>query len=184
MDVALAQARLERMIASTVDPILDAAAIADLLSYGRRPDAAGNDPRNDSTAPVWTAGTLYARNDLVRQSSTVERWWICLWPGRSNTTTPSWPVLLTPRTDRTVVDGTGPVTAVVWEDAGSRWQPTYDFNAMAAAGWETKAALIANRFTFATDGQTFNRSQQHAMCLTMADRYRNRLTGSAQIGMG
>ena len=179
MDVALAQARLERMVSSAVDPILNSTTITDLLVYGRRPDAAGNDTRNTSAASSWTAATLYQVNDLVRQSGSVERWWVCETPGTSAATAPVWPVFTYGRLSTSIVtDG-----SAVWRDAGSRWQPTYDFNAMAAAGWEVKAALIANRFTFAADGQTFNRSQQHAMCLTMADRYRNRRSGTVSTGI-
>ena len=177
MDETDARARLERMVAADIEPTLDADAITDLMRIAARPDGARNDPRNTSAAPVWTATTVYAAGDLVRQSSTAERWWLCLTGGTSASTTPSWPTLVYERTDWIILDGT-----VEWVDAGSRWRPTWNLNAAAAAGWEQKAAQVAHRFDFGADGQKFDRSQTHAMCLDMADRYRMRGTGSTSTG--
>lgn len=171
MDVAIAQARLERMVAASTEPVLDAAAIADILGLAARPDYMGNDPRNIPAVAVRASSTLYAINDIVRQDLTTERWWICEIPGTTRSTAPVWPVMtyVPGPSDITVVDG-----PVIWRDAGSRWQPTYDLNAAAMHGWEQKAAAVAHRFNFAADSNQFNVSQIHAMCLTMADRYKAR----------
>ena len=181
MDSAQAQARLERMVAASDDPILDSPTITDLLGIAARCDAVGNSPRNTVDAPIRTASTLYAVNDLVRQNSTTERWWTCEVPGTTSASSlpaPSgWPILDYFRiSDFTVYDGT-----VLWRDAGTRWQPTYDLNAAAAMGWEIKAASVASRFTFSADGQTYNRSEIHAACLMQADRYRRRKSGTVTI---
>lgn len=180
MDSAQAQARLERMVAAADDPILDNAAVTDLLGLAARRDAAGNDPRNTTDAISRAISTRYAINDLVRQDASTERWWLCEIPGTTAATaTPSsgWPVLDYFRiSDFTVYDGT-----VLWRDAGTRWQPTYDLNIAAAAGWEQKAASVAARFTFSADGQIFNRSEIHAMCLEQADRYRHRRAGTITV---
>lgn len=174
MDAVAAQARLERMTASAVDPVLDAPALADLMLIAKRPDRTGNDPRNDVAATAWASATLYAPGDLRRQAAGVERWWICLIAGTTASTAPSWPTLTGyARSDTTVTDGT-----VTWQDAGSRWAPTWNLNAAAGAGWEMKAALVSGRFNFAADQQRFDRSQVHAMCLEQADRYRRRGAGT------
>ncbi len=174
MDEVTAQARLERMVAASTDPVLDAAAIADLLLLARRVDASRNDPRNLTTAAARAASTRYEPGTLVRQEAGSERWWICLIAGTTGTGAPSWPTLTgVARYGVTVVDGT-----VTWQDAGSRWAPTWDLNAAAAAGWEQKAALVSGRFNFAADQQRFDRSQVHAMCLEQADRYRRRGAGT------
>lgn len=54
------------------------------------------------------------------------------------------------------------------------WAPTWDLNGAAADGWERKAGLVAGDYDFGEDGQRFNRSQVHAMCLVQADRFDGR----------
>jgi len=170
VDESTARDRLRRMVAADTDPRLDAEAINDLMTVAARPDRAGNDPRCRVSVTARAASTRYAAGDVVRQASDVERWWICQVPGTTGSTAPGWPVLTgVPRGTAQVVDGT-----VVWIDAGSRWSPTWDLAAAAADGWEQKAAQVAHRFTFTADGQRFDRSQIHAMCLDMADRFRRR----------
>lgn len=170
MDAQTAQDRLERMVAAGEEPILDALTIVDLLAQAARRDFLENDPRN-GTAAAHATGTLYAVNDIVQQAALTERWWICEVPGTTGATAPTWPAFTypAPASGSTVWDGT-----VVWRDAGSRWQPTYDLNAAAALGWEQKAAACSHRFNFSADSQRFDVSQIHAQCLTMADRFRNR----------
>jgi hypothetical protein len=43
--------------------------------------------------------------------------------------------------------------------------------------FEVKAAKVANRFDFSTDGQTLNRSQMAAHFSAMAKMWRNRTAG-------
>ncbi len=170
MEETAALDRLRRMIASDTEPTLDEETIADLLRQSARVDLAGNDPRAVDTAPVHATGTRYAAGDIVRQASDGERWWSCVVAGVTGSTAPTWPVLDgLPRESTIVTDGT-----VTWLDAGSRWAGQWDLGSAAAAGWELKAAAVAHRFTFSADGQRFDRSQVHAMCLDMADRYRRR----------
>lgn len=174
MDAAAAQARLERMVAASTDPVLDAPTVVDLMLIAKRVDRTGNDPRNDDTAASRTGSTIYEPGELVRQAAGVERWWICLIAGTTASDAPSWPTLTgCQRSDTIVRDGT-----VTWQDAGSRWASTWNLNAAAAAGWEMKAALVSGRFNFAADQQRFDRSQIHAMCLEQADRYRRRGAGT------
>lgn len=63
------------------------------------------------------------------------------------------------------------------------WTPTFDLNAAAAEGWETKAALTAGDYDFAASGQRFDRSQVHAQCLKMAELY-SRGGGSVLVRAG
>lgn len=170
MDETTARARLRRMVAADTEPTLDTDAINDLLRQAARVDPAGNDPRARVTADVHAPATLYAAGDIVRQEADAERWWVCVVAGVTGSAAPTWPVLDgLPRESTVITDGT-----VIWMDAGSRWAPTWDLASAAAAGWEQKAAQVAHRFTFSADGQRFDRSQVHAMCLDMADRYRRR----------
>ena len=54
------------------------------------------------------------------------------------------------------------------------WTPTYDLNAATATVYETKAALVANRYDISTDGQDLSRSQLIAQLIAMARMYRHR----------
>jgi hypothetical protein len=51
------------------------------------------------------------------------------------------------------------------------WTPTYDLNIGAAEGWRWKAAAVAGKVDFSADGGSYQRSQQHAMCLAQAQAY-------------
>lgn len=179
MDAVAALARLERMVASSADPALDAAAMADLLAVAKRPDDNGNLPTNVSAAPAWAASTVYAPGAVVQPTPASGRWWRCRVGGTSGSTQPAWPDLRgEPRTATIVGDG-----YVTWEDAGAAWAPTWDLAAAAVEGWEQKAALVANRFQFGTDGQTFLRQQVLDHCHAQADRYRRKM-GAAAVPTG
>ena len=62
------------------------------------------------------------------------------------------------------------------------WTPTWDLNAAAAEGWRRKAGKVAGSYSFASDGQSFSRSDMHAHCLEMAKMYRKGAIGSMTIG--
>ena len=62
------------------------------------------------------------------------------------------------------------------------WEETWDLDAAAAEGWTRKAALAANRFNFAEDGQRFDRAQTYAHCISQAERYARRSMGSIPVG--
>jgi hypothetical protein len=64
---------------------------------------------------------------------------------------------------------------VMPEDEG--WEPTFDVYAATATVFEVKAAKVANRFDFATDGQRLDRSQMAAHFSAMAKMWRNRTGG-------
>lgn len=68
--------------------------------------------------------------------------------------------------------------ARVWSD--DDWEPTWDLDAAACAGWEQKAAIAAAQFSFSEDGQSFSRKQVFDACLAMAKLYR-RGSGSVQV---
>jgi hypothetical protein len=63
----------------------------------------------------------------------------------------------------------------------ANWVPTWDLNAAAAEGWRWKASAVSGNFDFETDGQSFDRSQVEANCLTMATQYANRIAGSLPV---
>lgn len=62
------------------------------------------------------------------------------------------------------------------------WTETWDLNAAAATGWRWKAGKVAGAYTFSSDGQSFSRSEMHAMCLEMARQYRRGGIVSVEIG--
>lgn len=74
-------------------------------------------------------------------------------------------------------------------DTGSRlpdddqWEPTYDLNSAAAAGWELKAGKAAADYDFSRDGASHARSQVQKMCLAQAALYRGKAQGGAGLGM-
>lgn len=61
------------------------------------------------------------------------------------------------------------------------WIPTWDLNAGAAEGWARKAGRAASRFSFAEDGQRFDRAQIYQHCEAQRLVYANRLMGSIPI---
>jgi hypothetical protein len=61
------------------------------------------------------------------------------------------------------------------------WEPTWNINAAVAVGWELKAALVVTDFDVRSADQDLKRSQMHEMCLRQADRWKRRVTDSAQL---
>jgi hypothetical protein len=57
------------------------------------------------------------------------------------------------------------------------WTATYDVYAATATVFEVKAARVANRFDFSTDGQQLNRSQMVAQLQAQAKMWRARTAG-------
>ena len=57
------------------------------------------------------------------------------------------------------------------------WTATWDLNAGAAEGWLRKAGRAAKDFTFAEDGQRFDRAQVYQHCMSQHELY-------ARKGMG
>jgi hypothetical protein len=58
------------------------------------------------------------------------------------------------------------------------WHPTFDVYAATATVFEVKAARVAARFDFSTDGQTLNRSQMVAQLQAQAKMWRARTAGT------
>lgn len=63
-------------------------------------------------------------------------------------------------------------------EANPDWTATYDLNAAAQEIWTEKAAALAVKFDFTTDGQTFTRSQMHKHALEQARYYGARRSAS------
>ena len=64
------------------------------------------------------------------------------------------------------------------EDAN--WVPTWDLDSAAADGWLRKASKAVSRFSFAEDGQRFERAQIYAHCLSMQEKYARKAMGTLQ----
>lgn len=160
---------LRLLCAAAEEPTLDDGELTRVLARARRVDAAGTGPANVTTTADWTAATVVTVGTVVQQPG-VRRWWVAENSGTTGATAPTWPTFTTqPASDVYVVDGT-----VVWEDAGPEWHPTYDLNTAAAECWAVKAGRAAAKFSFTTDGQSFQRQQIAARCLEMAAYYRRR----------
>lgn len=176
MDPAEAQQRLERMCAYDQDPALGESEIADLLELSKRPDKWGNSPKNtEATTNEWAAATAYGVGEVIRPTSGTGRFLRCVYPGTSGSSEPSWP------SDTTRLGGRLGDNTVIWESAGTTWEPNWDLNAGAAEGWLLKAGKASGRYKFATDGQTFNRSEVIANCFEMEARYRKKVNGTTDV---
>jgi len=166
---------LHTLVAADADPVLDTAEVAAALSGSRVTDLAGNPPTNTTDdAGTWAASTATLPGTVIVVSG---RYWRCIVGGTTAASAPSWPDLagttITPA--RTVTDG-----GVVWSDNGGAWAPSWDLDRAAMLAWERKAAKATSRYTFTTDGQTFERAQVAAACREQADRYRRRLAGTTR----
>lgn len=67
----------------------------------------------------------------------------------------------------------------VYGDTG--WTPTWDLYAAATEGWTRKAGKAANRFSFLTDGQRFDRAAVYRHCIEQARLYGDRAMGSIPV---
>jgi hypothetical protein len=54
------------------------------------------------------------------------------------------------------------------------WEPTYDFNLAAAAGWQIKAGKVAADYTITIEQRELNRGQMIDNFLKMAETFRKR----------
>lgn len=175
MDSSEAIARLRATCAAGDDPRLDDDELLDILTSARTIDIAGNPVSNTADlVGAWAPETGVTPGAVIGLAGG-RRFWRCVVGGTTGTTGPSWPNLagqpITPV--YTVLDG-----SVLWADNGTMWGPTWDLDLAAMLAWERKAQKVAGRFDFTTDGQTFNRRQVYGHCVTMADRYRRRLSGT------
>jgi hypothetical protein len=64
--------------------------------------------------------------------------------------------------------------------ADDNWEPTWDLNAAAAEGWLRKASKAVSRFSFAEDGQRFERAQIYAHAIRQHELYARKAIGSIQ----
>jgi len=64
--------------------------------------------------------------------------------------------------------------------ADANWTPSWDLNAAAAEGWLRKASKAVSRFSFAEDGQRFERAQIYAHCIRQHELYSRKAVGSIQ----
>lgn len=67
-------------------------------------------------------------------------------------------------------------------DGSAVWTPTWDLNSAAVEGWRRKAGKAAARFSFAEDGQRFDRAQIYAHCIAQADAYGRKVMGGVPLG--
>lgn len=169
MTEAEARSLIESMTAWNSAPVLTSAQVTLLVRAARRSDSDGNDP---TTYDEWTASTAYAVGDKVVPTVRNGHVYEVTVAGTSDSSEPTWPTAAV----GTVVDG------ATFAEAGSDpWTGTYDLNAAAAEGWRWKAAKVAGDFTFASDGQSFNRADMAKACQQMARTYRDRVVGSIPL---
>lgn len=170
-----ARALLDLMCPQTADPSLTSGEFTVLVEAAKRRDSAGNPATNVVAGATAWSSIAWQADDVIYESG---RFWRCLQAGTSGATEPTWPDLtVEPIGGTRVVDND-----VVWVDNGAEWQPSWNLDYAACLGWRVKAGKVAHRFDFAADGQKFDRSQLHAMCLEQATVYgRAGLTGSVTV---
>lgn len=169
MDIAAAVDTLRDWCAASEEPVLGDDELLRIIARARRVDAAGNVPDNVATTSDHATSTAVTAGTIVQQPG-ARRWWQAANAGTTGAVAPPWPVFTTePATGQWLYDGT-----VWWRDLGGEWHPTYDLHAAAAEAWSIKAGRAANKFSFTTDGQNFQRQQIAARCLEMAAYYRRK----------
>lgn len=67
---------------------------------------------------------------------------------------------------------------LTWDD--DDWTETWDLDAGAVEGWARKASKAAAWFSFAEDGQRFERAQTYAHCVSQREMYARRAIGTLQ----
>ncbi len=169
---AEARARLERLVAHTTPPTLDAEEISALLLVAARVDSAG--ALREEAGAEWAPSTAYAVGDTVVPTSRNGVRYRVSVAGTSGAAEPAtWPVT------GTVTDG-----GVTWEidtATPAAWSPTYDLAAAAAEGWRVKAGLVSDRFRFADDGDSYDRDQVFAHCVRMAEQYEKKAAAGGLV---
>lgn len=170
MTEAEARELIESMTAWDSAPTLTSAQVTLLVRAARRRDVDGIEP---TTYDEWAESTAYAVGDRVypsaRNGFVYE---VTVTDGASGAAEPAWPA---------VAGETVTADGITYEAVTDAWTGTYDLNAAAAEGWRWKAATAAGKFTFATDGQSFNRHEITRACREMAVMYRNRVVGSVPL---
>lgn len=170
-------ALLSRMVASDEEPTLTVDDLIYARDMNKTVDRADNLATNTTSVTVWQASKNYLAGDVIRTGQTPERFYICRVSGISGTTAPAWPVRSTDVPSGIIAEG----DQLVWEDAGATWNPSYDIHAAAAELWRWKAAKASSKFSFSTDGQSFQRREIIANCLEMAAQYAKRSAGSIRV---
>jgi hypothetical protein len=160
------------MIAWDQEPALQSGDVDELLVLARRSDSSFRWHTDDTERAASTAYALGDRR-VPAIGTRNGHIYVITTAGTTGASAPVWPT----DTGATVTDGTA-----VWTEDGDSWSPTYDLNAGAAEGWRWKAALVAGQFDFATDQQTFNRTGKYKQCISMAEHYGKRVSGSLRVG--
>jgi hypothetical protein len=192
-----AKDRLSSMVAASEEPVLDDAALEDLMRLARIADRFGTAP---DAYPIWKAGTTYGsgqkvvptlRGQGIQASITSTLYippiqpyvaalvWRVTTPGDSGDTEPDWPTSATPDVT-TVDDGT-----VVWTmDSTSPWFGAWDLALAACEGWRRKAGLIANGYRIQDSGRYMFREQIFEQCLKMSREYGRKVLASYSLHHG
>jgi len=137
-----ADAEFRRLCPVDVDPTLGAEDISAILNAVK-------------VGSVWVAATAYSYGDVVLPISRNGHRFICVSPGTSSTTEPSWPTA----DNATGGDGNG----LRWQEEGPECS-LWDTRAAAFAGWNLKADKASCRFDFDTAGDGRKRSQVETAC--------------------
>ena len=171
LTVAEQRARLERMVEAFLDPTLSAVEVDDLMALSRVVDANGTAP--DEYAD-WKAATTYVVGAYAVPVVRNDHYYRVTTGGTSGNAQPVFPTT----SGATVTDGT-----VVWTESGrAAWEPTFDLNRGAAAGWEKKAGKVANAYGFSqADGESHQRQQRHEMMLNQARAFRRKISAAVSL---
>lgn len=167
-----ARARLERMVAATTAPTLDAGEISDLLALAVRPGPSGVDPDSETE---WASGmSLDVGDYVVPPARSGVRYLITASDGAAGATEPTWPVSGASVTlDGVTYEGT----------TDGAWTPAYDLYFAAAEGWRWKAGKVSDAYDVSEDQQSLDRSQMVKSMLDLAAKY-DALAGTSIYGGG
>lgn len=189
-----AKTRLTRMVEAAKDPVLDDAAVEDLMRMCVMVDRWGTAPDHYK---IWKAATAYAVGAFVVPTvrgavspisassvyfpypqlpiiaATV---WRVTTGGTSGGSEPVWPTPVVLGSS-TIVDG-----GVTWmADSYTPWMGGWNLNLAAAEGWRLKAGLVANLPNIDDAGKRIDLSMMQEQFLVMAKEYSKKTVSSLKM---
>lgn len=164
-----AKAHVERWAATSSEPTLSSAEVADCLKSARRYDADGVEP-DDHLA--WAASMALVVGDTVTPSERNGHYYtVTASDGTAGATEPTWP---------TTSGATVTADGVTYQESGSEsWEPTFDLNYALAEAWDLKEAKAASRNQHIRDSRGEAADYLVLNCRSQAKKYRDRIAGSA-----
>lgn len=122
---------------------------------------------NSARASLWAANHAYAYGDVILPNARNGHRFLCVRPGTSGTTEPTWPT----GTGATQSEGTG-VNSLLWQEAGPDFKSIYDLRRAKYEALDLKVQRAAVRSQTITDGRGQANSYLYLDLVRERDKYR------------